>query len=41
MRKKSKRRNSRKFRFKSLFSRRRSDDETDWFRFEEESAPSV
>jgi hypothetical protein len=39
MRKKSKRRNSRKFRFKSLFSRRRSDDETDWFRFEEESAP--
>ena len=39
MRKKSKRGNARKFRFKSLFSRRRSDDETDWFRFDEETAP--
>ncbi len=39
MRKKSKRGNARKFRFKSLFSRRR-DDEADWFRFEEESAPA-
>jgi cell division protein FtsQ len=39
MRKKAKRRNSRKFRIKALFSRRRSDDETDWFRFEEEAAP--
>lgn len=39
MRKKSKRRNSRKFRIRSLFSRRRPDDETDWFRFEEEAEP--
>ncbi len=39
MRKKSKRGNTRKFRFKSLFSRRRIDDETDWFRFEDESTP--
>lgn len=40
MRKKSKRGNARKFRFKSLFSRRRVDDETEWFRFEDESAPA-
>lgn len=36
MRKKSKRGNARKFRFKSLFARRRADDETEWFRFDEE-----
>ncbi len=40
MRKKSKRSNVRKFRFKSLFSRRRTDDETDWFRFDEETTPT-
>jgi hypothetical protein len=36
MRKKSKRGNARKFRFKTLFARRRADDETEWFRFDEE-----
>lgn len=40
MRKKSKRGNTRKFRFKSLFSRRRGDNESDWFRFEDEPSPS-
>lgn len=39
MRKKLKRGNTRKFRIKSLFSRRGSGNETDWFRFEEESRP--
>jgi hypothetical protein len=36
MRKKSKRGNARKFHFKSLFASRRADDETEWFRFDEE-----
>ncbi len=39
MRKKSKRGNTRKFRLRSVFSRRRSDDETEWFRFDDESSP--
>lgn len=36
MRKKSSRVNTRKFRFRSLLRRRRSDDETEWIRFDEE-----
>lgn len=39
MRKKTNRGNIRKFRFKSFFSRRRPEGETDWFRFDEEAAP--
>lgn len=39
MRKKSKGRNTRKFRIRTLFSGRRAGGETDWFRFEEQSAP--
>lgn len=38
MRKKSKRGNARKFRFKQLFARRRADDETEWFKFDDEPA---
>lgn len=36
MRKKSRRGNVRKFRFRSIFTRRRADDETEWIRFDEE-----
>lgn len=37
MRKKSRRGNVRKFRFRSIFTRRRADDETDWIRFDGDS----